>query len=175
MCTEPKEQPQEALRFAIAFEKGISQQKSFEGNTNIENEPVYAIDNKNKNPVTRCGLEIVTNHLAASMAKNEKCRNCGIIGIFQRMCKRPKTANFRGNGRSSNRGGMRRINLHGQTTDQPEESSEWEEENAVFQLNGTGVTPFMLKCRINIHVGDDRLRTTNHVFYERRREETIEK
>ena len=73
LCTEPKEQPQEALRFAIAFEEGISQQKSIGGNTDIENEPVYAIDNKNRIPCTRCGLELVTNYLAVCKAKNEKC------------------------------------------------------------------------------------------------------
>ena len=31
LCTEPKEQPQEALHFAIAFEEGMSQQKNFGG------------------------------------------------------------------------------------------------------------------------------------------------
>ena len=102
VCTEPIEQPQEALRFAIAFEERISHQKSFGGNTNIKNEPVYPIDNKNRNPCTRCGLDFVTNHLAVCKSKNQKYRNCGIFGLFQRMNKRPETANFRGDGRSSN-------------------------------------------------------------------------
>ena len=31
MCTEPKDTPDEALRFAVAFEGGISQQRSFGG------------------------------------------------------------------------------------------------------------------------------------------------
>ena len=117
--------------------------------TDIKIEPVYSKDNRNKNPCTRCGLEFITNNLAVCKAKNEKCRNCGIIGHFQRMCKRPNTAKSRGNGGSSNKGGMRRIILIGQTTDQSEESSEWDEENVVLQSNGTGVPTFVLKGRIN--------------------------
>ena len=58
-----------------------------------------------------------------------------------RMCKRPKKANFRGTGRSSNRGGLRRVNLIGQAADQSEGSSEWDEDNAVLRLDGTGVPP----------------------------------
>ena len=30
LCTEPKEEPQEAFRFAVAYEEGISQHKTFE-------------------------------------------------------------------------------------------------------------------------------------------------
>ena len=44
LCTEPKENPQEA-RFAVAFEEGISQQKSFTGSNDIKKEPIFAIDN----------------------------------------------------------------------------------------------------------------------------------
>ena len=126
MCTELKVQPQ-ALRLSKAFEEGINQQKSFWGNTDIKNKPVYAIENRNKNPCTKCGLEFVTNQTAVCKAKNEKCRNCGITGHFQRLCKRPETAHLRGIGRRSNRGGMRRNNSISQTIDQSEESSEWDE------------------------------------------------
>ena len=125
LCTEPKENTQEALRFAVPFEEGISQQKSFMGSNDIKKEPIFAIDNKRKNPCTRCGMEFVQNHLTICKAKKEKCRNCGIIGHFMRMCKRPKTANFRGTGRSSNGGGLRRVNLIGQAADQSEGSSAW--------------------------------------------------
>ena len=31
LCTEPKDTPDEVLRFALAFEEGISQQRSFDG------------------------------------------------------------------------------------------------------------------------------------------------
>ena len=63
LCIESKVKPQEALRLAIAFEGRISQQKNFGRNTDIKNEPVYAIDNKSRNPCTRCGLEFTTNAL----------------------------------------------------------------------------------------------------------------
>ena len=124
LCTEPKDQPKEALNFAVAFEEGISQQKSFGGGSEIKKGPLYAIDNRGKLPCTRCGLEFSQNHLAVCKAKNEKCRNCGVIGQFMRACKRPFTVNVRGNVRSSNRGTSRRIDLIGQAADQSKESSE---------------------------------------------------
>ena len=143
LCTEPKENPQEALRFAVVFEEGISQQKSFTGTNDIKKEPIFAIDNKEKNPCTRCGKDIVQTHLTICKAKNEKCRNCGITGHFMRLCKRPENANFRGTGKSSNRGSLRRVNLKGQAADQSEGSSEWDEDNVVLRLDGTGVPSFV--------------------------------
>ena len=81
-CTEPKENPQEALRFAVAFEEGISQQKSFTGANEMKKEPKYAIDNKGKKPFWRCGVEFVQNHLMTCKVKNKKRRNCGINWPF---------------------------------------------------------------------------------------------
>ena len=141
LCTEPEEIPQEALRFAVAFEERISQQKSFTGSNDMKKKPVFAIDNKGKNPCTRCGMEFVQSHLTICKTKNEKRRNWGIIGHFMRMCKRPKNSNFRGTGRSSNRSGLRRVNLTGQAADQSEGSSELDEDNVVLRLDGTGVPP----------------------------------
>ena len=89
LCTEPKENPQEALRFAIAFEEGVSQQKS---QRNEIKTPVYAIDNKRKNPCTRCVIEFVQNYLLTTQPKNEKSRKSEIIGHYKRMCKRPKSS-----------------------------------------------------------------------------------
>ena len=51
LCTEQKDQPREALRFAVAFEEGISQQKNFGGGSEMKEDSVYAIDNnRTKNP-----------------------------------------------------------------------------------------------------------------------------
>ena len=36
LCTDTKNQPQEALRFAISFEEGIAQQQSFTGGSTIK-------------------------------------------------------------------------------------------------------------------------------------------
>ena len=123
LCTELKENPQEALRFAVAFEEGISK-KSFTGVNDVNKEPIYAIDNTGKYQFSRCGMEYVQNHLMTCNAKNENCRNCGITGHFLRMCKRPKNAIFRGTGKSFNRGGLRRVKMIGQTADQLDGSSE---------------------------------------------------
>ena len=73
ICTEPKDDPEEALRFAVAFEERISQRKSFGGGSEVEIEPIYAIKERLKNPCTRCGLEFSQNHLSLCKAKTEKC------------------------------------------------------------------------------------------------------
>ena len=98
LCTEPKDNPQEAFRFAVAYEEGISQHQTFEsGRREIENEPVYAVTER-KNPCTRCGLDFSQTHLALCREKNEKCRNCATLGHYARMSKRPKSGNVRGRG-----------------------------------------------------------------------------
>ena len=66
-----------------------------------------------------------------------------------RMCKRPKIANFRGAGRSSNRDGLRRVNLFAQTAEKSEGCSEWDKDNVVLRLYLTGFITFVLKERIN--------------------------
>ena len=67
LCTEPKATPEEALNFAVAFDEGISQQKSFGGGSEIER--IYTIDNRGKTSCTRCGLELSPNHLMVCKAK----------------------------------------------------------------------------------------------------------
>ena len=48
LCSEPKEDPQEALRFAVAYEEGISQLRTFESERrDKKSEPVYAVTEKN--------------------------------------------------------------------------------------------------------------------------------
>ena len=64
LCTDPKNQPQEALQFANAFEEGIAQQQNFTGGGTIKKETVYAIDGRGRNTNTRCGLKFNQNHLS---------------------------------------------------------------------------------------------------------------
>ena len=86
LSTEPKETPEEALRVAVAFEEGISQQRRFGGEADtIKAEPICAINERPKNRCTKCGLELIQNHLSTCKAKNERCRNCRGIGHFARM------------------------------------------------------------------------------------------
>ena len=54
LCTEPKDEPEEALRFEVAFEEGISQQRSSGGGSEVKAEPVCVINERPKNPCTRC-------------------------------------------------------------------------------------------------------------------------
>ena len=101
LCTEPKNDPQESFQFAIAYEEGINQHRAFEGGSalkEVKNEPLCAV-NERRNPCSRFGLEFSQNHLAVSKAKNERCRNCALIGHFARMCKKPNTGNIRGQSR----------------------------------------------------------------------------
>ena len=97
LCTEHQENPQDAFRYAVAYEEGISQHQTVaSGRREIKNEPVYAVTER-KNPCTRCRLEFTQNQLATCKAKNEKCRNCATKEHYARMCKRPKNVNRRGN------------------------------------------------------------------------------
>ena len=117
LCTEPNEKPEEALKFVVALEEGISQQKSFSGENETKAEPVYQINERVENPCTRCGAEFTTNHLQRCKAIKEQCRSYGVNGHFARMCRRAKptnqrgNGNFRGNNNTALRGEMRRINL----------------------------------------------------------------
>ena len=52
LCSETKNNPQEAFQFAIAYEEGINHYRAFEGGRaikEIKNEPVCAV-NERKNP-----------------------------------------------------------------------------------------------------------------------------
>ena len=149
LCTEPKENPEDAFRFAITYEEGVNQHKASEAATGTNEIKQEAIMNINRNPCTRCGLEFTQNHLMACKAKNEKSRNCAMTGHFARMCRRPKTGNIRGRGRMPGRGGLRRINLIEQDDSQSESSNEMNEENMVLHVSGAGNQPFVLKGKIN--------------------------
>ena len=47
LCTEPKDDPQEAFRFAVAYEERISQHKAYENaGKEMQSEPVYAVTDK---------------------------------------------------------------------------------------------------------------------------------
>ena len=50
----------------------------------------YTVKPQPQNPCTRCGQEFQPNHLRKCWAKNQKCTNCGKMGHFGRMCKRPR-------------------------------------------------------------------------------------
>ena len=136
LCTEPKENPEDTFRFAIAYEERVNQHKAFEAANGAKEIKQEAIMKINRNPCTRCGLEFTQNHLMACKAKNEKCRNCAMTGHFARMCKRPKTGKIRRRSRMPGRGGLRRINLIEQDDSQSKSSNEMNEENMVLHVSG---------------------------------------
>ena len=148
LCTEPRDDPQEAFRFAVTYEEGINQHKEYEKPTKeIKSETVYAVAER-KNPCTRCGLEFSQNHLAVCRAKNERCRNCSTIDHFARTCKCPKSSNIKGRGNFTGKSVMRRVNLIEQEANQSEESTETED-NMVLHIGGDGSQPFIMKGKIN--------------------------
>ena len=85
----------------------------------------------------------------------EQCRRCGGFGHFVRMCERVKNTNsrgngnFRGNSSSSQRGGMRRINIIDRDNSQSDSSTDGEVGNMVLQVGENGTPPFVLKGKIN--------------------------
>ena len=49
LCTEPKEDPQEAFRFAVAYEEGMTEYKAFEGRSGTEEIKQESMMNINRN------------------------------------------------------------------------------------------------------------------------------
>ena len=143
LCTEPKTNPKDALEFAIAFEEGSLRQKSYgESKIAIKQEPVCNINPK-KN-CTRCGMENFTpEHLAVCKAKGKKCNNCGVLGHFGRVCKRPQVK------RTQPNKGPRRINWVEEESESNEEGSEDSTDKLVLSIEGAGEAPFTMKGKIN--------------------------
>ena len=147
LCTEQEDNPQDAFRYAVAYEEGISQHQTVaSGRREIKNEPVYAVTER-KNPCTRCRLEFTQIQLATCKAKNEKCRNCATKGHYARMCKRPKNVNRRGN--FGRRAGKLRINLIERKDNQSAMSTEQDEDNMVLHVVGKSSQPFVIKGKLN--------------------------
>ena len=61
----------------------------------------------------------------------------------------PKTANSKGTGRSSIKGGMRSMNINGQAADRSEGSSEWDEDNLALRVDETSAQLIALEGQIN--------------------------
>ena len=83
LCTDPKEQPQEALRFAIAFEERIIQQQSFTSGNVTKKEPVCAIEKK-----TRIHAPVVVGNSIKTTYQYVKRRekNVATVGWLAILC-----------------------------------------------------------------------------------------
>ena len=97
LCTETKDNPQKAFRFAVAYEESGSKVEDAK-HSKVEDAKIktnQCTQLQKNNACTRRGLEFSQNYLALGKAKNEKRRNCATIGHYARMCKRPKNGNVR--------------------------------------------------------------------------------
>ena len=96
LTTEPKSTPDEVLKFAEAYEEGITRQKTYGNPMTIKDEPVYNVaqgpsnytrTGRNDAKCYRCGFGNFTPaHLKECRARNEICNKCKLKGNFARCC-----------------------------------------------------------------------------------------
>ena len=87
LSTEPRDDPEEALKFAIAFEQGVRQKKAIctRGQVTIKEEPVMAVESDKD--CYKCDDNFVIGHQRNCKAKNIECQKFGKAGHFTRLCK----------------------------------------------------------------------------------------
>ena len=96
LCTEPKDNPTEALQFAIAFEDGLRRQKTSKYNSQeqkIREELVSAVSGSKQNDreCWRCGAGNFTlHHIRFCKAQNATCNYCGRKGYLEHVCDQKK-------------------------------------------------------------------------------------
>ena len=145
LFTEPKDNPEEALKFVIHSNRARSRKKTTcVKAANIKEEPVFAV--KNNNECYKCGEKpFVVGHQKVCKAKGVECRNCGKTGHYARMC-RLKTPETKKNNTAN-----RKVNAI--RTKSPWSSSEEESAEEVAILHIDGETPknkpFVLKGKFN--------------------------
>ena len=94
LCTEPKENPAEALQFAIAFEDGLKRQNSYgyiSQEPKIKEEPICAVSTSKQRECWRCEAGNFTlDDLSKCKAPNAMCNYCGRKGHLERVCNQKK-------------------------------------------------------------------------------------
>ena len=91
LCTEPRENPRDALQFAIAFEEGIRRQKTIGQpctSVKVKEEPVFMVaGHKDKKECWRCGAgNFTAAHLKVCRAPETNCNYCGVKGHIENCC-----------------------------------------------------------------------------------------
>ena len=158
LCTEPKENPLDALQFAIAFEDGLKRQKTYgyiSQEAKVKEEPVCVIsgNRQNNRECWRCGAGNFTpDHVKFCKAADAKCNYCRRKGHLERVCNQKRKDNTQQMAKSWTNGVREQFNKRVQLVDQDEEEVEDEDENYVV-LNVEGeeenLKPYYMEGFIN--------------------------
>ena len=156
LCTEPKDNPLDALQFAIAFEDGLKRQKTYGyigQETRVKEEPVCAIsgNRQNNRECWRCGAGNFTlEHTKICKATDVKCNYCGKRGHLERVCNQRRKDNTQQFAKSRSNGVRDQFNKRVQLVDQ-EEKDEDDENYMVLNVEGDeeNVKPYYIEGFIN--------------------------
>ena len=148
LFTEPKDNPEEALKCVVAFEQGAQQKKTIRVKTRkIKEEPVFAVYKNSE--CYKCGEKPFTmGHQKICKAKNVECRNCGKTGHYARTCRmrQPETRQNKTNTR-------KKVNVvhpksHPWSSSEDESGEEIEVMHIDYMEKGTN-KPFVSKGTFN--------------------------
>ena len=148
LCTEPKDDPEDGLKFAIAYEEGILRQQSYGGEPpKVKSEPVYNVESsdannqRNDRKCNNCGMRNFTmQHIKVCRAREENCNNCGKRGHYARCCKQPRK-------NKPNKRQVRRVNW---VEEEDAETSTDENNQVVLHIDdGQDDQPYIMKGTIN--------------------------
>ena len=156
LCTELKDNPLDALQFAIAFEDGLKRQKTygyFGQEARVKEEPVCAIsgNRQNNRECWRCGAGNFTlEHTKICKATDVKCNYCGKRGHLERVCNQRRKDNTQQFAKSRSNGVRDQFNKRVQLVDQEEEDED-DENYMVLNVEGDeeNVKPYYMEGFIN--------------------------
>ena len=130
LCTEPKDNPNEALQFAIAFEDGLRRQKTYgyiAQEYKVKEEPVCTVGGSKQNDreCWRCGAGNFTlDHIKVCKAQSVMCNYCGRKGHLERVCNQKKNDNFTKTAKMRQTGKFEQMGRRVQLVDQDDEDED---------------------------------------------------
>ena len=130
LCTEPKNNPADALQMAVASEDGINRQKTYgyiNQETKIKEEPICSVSGSSQNnrKCWRCGAGNFTlDHLKLCKGPNAICTYCVRKGHLERACNQKKKNNFQESGRFKTNGNREQSGRRVQLVDREEEEED---------------------------------------------------
>ena len=152
LCTKPKDNPLDALQFAIAFKDGLKRQKTYgyiSQEAKVNEEPVCAVsgNRQNNRECWRCGAGSFTlDYVKMCKAADAKCNYCCRKGHLERVCNQKRKDNTQQFAKSRANGVRDQFNKRVQLVVQDEEDEkhesymvlnvENEEDESYMVLNG---------------------------------------